>query len=331
RDHIAVRALHRFMSASGIRHLSIQKSLKAYTKALDQLIKKEAIDLVVAPDYQDYMRFCIRPLPMPQFDVPLIIVLHGSKTFLSRMAGQRESPVVQSMETAWVRQAQMIIAVSRFVEKASRGYFNWPDSVPTFVIPNGLPLHASPASDRSARDPNQVVFAGTLVEAKGIYPLMRAWNRVVAQRPKARLDVYGKGPIPKIQALIAPKYRNTVRFHGHVDRQTLSEAYTQASIGVFPSFLETFGIAALEAMYAGLAVVYTRLTVGPELIEEGRTGLLADPGDEEELVRQIVYLLDHPDEAASMGQRARQEVMDRYAIDRVAASHVEVYQRLISS
>src|SRR5690606_3944481 len=158
----------------------------------------------------DYMRFCIRPLPLPKFSVPQVVVLHGSKTFLSRMAGGKESSVVRRMEKEWIGQSQAIIAVSRFVEKASRGYFQWDPAIRTEVIPNGQVLDVGKRPFPEERDSHQVIFAGTLVEAKGIYSLMKAWNLVAKKRPQARLSIYGKGPIPKIRALLLPEYRKTV-------------------------------------------------------------------------------------------------------------------------
>lgn len=330
RDRIAVRVLHRILKGTGIRHWSLKYSLKNYHARLHQLVRDQRIDLVVVPDYQDYMRFCLSPLPLPRFAVPQVTVLHGSKTFLARMADQKESPTVLRMETDWVGQAQGIIAVSRFVEKHSRHYFNWSPSIPTRVIPNGLNLDGSPDDEERERDPNQVIFAGTLVESKGIYSLVKAWNQVASMRPRARLDIYGKGPVPKIRKLIRPQYRSSVRFLGHVSRGELSRVYARASVGVFPSFLETFGIAALEAMYARLAVIYTKRTAGPELIDDKVDGILVDPANTEELAEKILYMLDHPGEARAMGQRARQKVVERYEMSRVAADHREFYKSILS-
>ncbi len=330
RDHLGVRVLHRLLKGSGIRHLSIRKSMKAYQAKLDALIQEKRIDLVVVPDYQDYMRFCIRPLPLLRFGVPRLVVLHGSKTFLARMAGTRESPAVRHMETEWVSQAQGIIAVSQFVESMSRRYFEWPDSLPTRVIPNGLVLRELQEGKAGGRDPNRVVFAGTLVESKGIYSLVEAWNRVAALRPLARLDIYGKGPISKIRALIRPEHRSSVRFWGHVGRRELSRAYEGASLGVFPSYLETFGMAALEAMHAGLAVIFTERTAGPELIEDGVDGLLADPDNPESLAEKMMDLLDFPEKAREMGDRARIKVHRQYGIARIATAHLEFYNRILS-
>jgi glycosyltransferase involved in cell wall biosynthesis len=76
--------------------------------------------------------------------------------------------------------------------------------------------------------------------------------------------------------------------------------------------METFGIAALEAMSVGRPTIFTRLGPGPELIQDRETGLLCDPRDTADLARVLSQLLDDREAAEALGRRGRARVLSGF-------------------
>jgi glycosyltransferase involved in cell wall biosynthesis len=93
-----------------------------------------------------------------------------------------------------------------------------------------------------------------------------------------------------------------------------------------PSFEEPFGLVFAEAMAMELPVVALRNGGTLEVVAEGRTGLLSDPGDGDALAANLATLLDDPDLRRRMGAEGRRCVEDRFTIDRMAADTEDVYR-----
>jgi glycosyltransferase involved in cell wall biosynthesis len=97
-----------------------------------------------------------------------------------------------------------------------------------------------------------------------------------------RLSIFGDGKLmPRMRRYISHNgMGETVKLAGRIDREQLKSMYRDADLFIAPAFLESFGIAALEARCAGLPVLAMRGTGITEFVEDGREGLLADGDDE---------------------------------------------------
>jgi len=99
---------------------------------------------------------------------------------------------------------------------------------------------------------------------------------------------------------------------------------------VMASLWEGFGLVFLEAMAAGLPVVATRVSAIPEVVVEGETGLLVEPGDAPALSRAINALADDPELRARLGRAGRARVRERFALDRMIEETLDVYAEVLS-
>jgi glycosyltransferase involved in cell wall biosynthesis len=120
-----------------------------------------------------------------------------------------------------------------------------------------------------------------------------------------------------------------VRFHGHVARTALFDAYRTASAAVFPSYAEAFAIAPLEAMACGCPTIFSRRGSGPELLTDGREGLLVDPDKPAEISSAIIRTLHDPQLAAVMGEAGRVRVEQVFSIDNLVTQNVNFYQQCV--
>jgi len=166
------------------------------------------------------------------------------------------------------------------------------------------------------------VFVGRLAEEKGTDTLLEAWARLGGQ---ATLTVVGDGPDrQRLESRRVPG----VTFAGRLDRAGVLAAIKAAAVLIFPSrWYETFGRVTMEAFACGVPVIASQLGALAEAVEDGRTGLLFEPGDAAHLAERAAWLLGHPDEAAGMGRAARAAFLERYTADRNYALLTGLYDR----
>jgi len=104
-----------------------------------------------------------------------------------------------------------------------------------------------------------------------------------------------------------------------------------ADIFCRPSYSEGLPLTLLEAMASGLPVVVSDVAGVGDILDDGDTGLLVKPGNVDTLVSNLDYLLENPDEAIAMGERARETVLDGYTWDSRSESVVEIYSEILKS
>lgn len=172
---------------------------------------------------------------------------------------------------------------------------------PNFLLNDPGARHASE---------NYVVFAARLCEEKGLRQLLRAWRRMAG----IPLVIVGDGPLRREAAKEAP---GNVTFVGALSATETLARVKAARFLVFPSVgYETFGMTVLEAAACGVATVGTRLGAIPELIQEGRTGLLFDPHDSEDMAEKVAWAWSHPMSMNEMGAAARIRYLEHYTADK---------------
>jgi mannosyltransferase len=101
------------------------------------------------------------------------------------------------------------------------------------------------------------------------------------------------------------------------------------TIYAFTSRNEGFGLTLIEAMAAGAALVASRAGAAELVVEDGVTGVLAQPGDVDGLVAALEPLMRDPASAAAMGERARARVVAKFSLDAEAAAIAAVYRGLV--
>ncbi|WP_433478775.1 glycosyltransferase [Spirillospora sp. CA-142024] len=183
-------------------------------------------------------------------------------------------------------------------------------------IPNAL--HVMPKMHPTLDLP-VVACVGRLSYEKGVDLMLEAWERVAARHPGWRLHVYGNGPDEEsLRARAsAAGLSGSVEFRGTV--ADVEEALVEASVFALPSRAEGFPMSVLEAMAYGLPTVAFDCAPGVrELIEDGREGLLAVPGDTAAFAAALDRLIADPDLRRSLGKEARASVL-RFRPDAVLA------------
>lgn len=116
-----------------------------------------------------------------------------------------------------------------------------------------------------------------------------------------------------------------------VDDDELARLVGTAEIAVVPSMYEGFSLPAVEAMSSGCALIASEAGALPEVVgTDGSAGILVTPGDDDELAKNIVALLENPAERERLSAGARARVMERYSWAAVARRTAQVYESAIA-
>jgi glycosyltransferase involved in cell wall biosynthesis len=192
--------------------------------------------------------------------------------------------------------------------------------VPNFV-------HPDPGKRSGAG--GYALFAGRLAPEKGLHTLLQAWRRLEMRVP---LRIAGDGPLrPALEAEVARGLPD-VEMLGPLPRGELVKVLQGARCLVVPSlWYEGFPMTIVEAFACGVPVIASRLGGLPEIVAEGRTGLLFAPADPGDLARTLESAWTDPEDLAEMGREARREYEDRYTAARHAALLEDVYALAIAS
>lgn len=174
----------------------------------------------------------------------------------------------------------------------------------------GAGANVFPPFIRREDDGNTLIFVGTRFEIKGGPVLLRAFLRLRRRRPDLRLLVVGT-----TERLHLPKGAENL---GYVPASRLAELFAKSTLFVLPTLREAFGLAFLDAMACGLPCVGTRVGAVPEIVEEGKAGLLVPPGDDGALADAIDTLLDDPARSRAMGLAGREIVATKWRWSQVA-------------
>ena len=164
---------------------------------------------------------------------------------------------------------------------------------------------------------------------KRIADVVQIFARIAKQLP-ARLALIGDGPDRSTAEWLAHSLgiHDRIHFLGKQDR--VSELLPLADLMLMPSEMESFGLAALEAMACQTPAIATRVGGVPELITDGVDGLLFPVGDVDAMAAASVALLNDPERHLAMRRTARKTAQDRFCSTRILPRYIAFYESLLA-
>jgi glycosyltransferase involved in cell wall biosynthesis len=316
--------LYHFLRLTGLLNWDAKHSSQRLFNKVQQLVKQHAIDIIEMPDWNTFLHNSRSPITVPAFAALLVVKFHGGHSYLRHQAKLPVDPTIFAAEKALLQRATALVSVSQYTAQQTTALFGI--NRPVKILYNGIqlpPAHTLPVTS------DKVVFAGALSVNKGAPILLQAWNLVYQQCPNATLHLYGKGPVHQLKKILQNGAAATVHFYGHVPRQEVLSAFGTAEMSVFPSQAECFALAPLEAMAAGAAVIYTRQSSGPELIDHGQNGLLINPNSAEDIAAAIIQLLQDRPLRNRLAAAGKATVAERFNIQQIAQQHLAFYKEVI--
>ena len=258
--------------------------------------------------------------------IPWPAMLHGCYRG-SRMqtAGVASMLIVHRWLKTWAKHIDAYIVFTEFYrQKFIKGGLPEDKLIvkPHFIFPD--PMKKTPALGP------QAAFIGRLQPEKGVLTLLRAWQRA----PVIPLRIVGEGPLKnEVQSFINAHGLDNISVSGHLDRDSVMAIIKQSRFLVWPSegHYETFGLVAVEAFACGVPVIASRAGAMAEIVEDGRTGLLFNPGDPEDLAAKVRWAVEHTDAIAQMGENARSEYESKYTAEKNYEMLLGIYEKVITA
>lgn len=298
-------------------------------KALGAINRKQKIDLVESAELG--LAFVVK-----KPGIKYIIRMHGGHHFFSQTEKRKISPWRGFQEKRSFAKADALVGVSRYVVEHTATYLGF-DAVKVPVIFNPVNLEKFHHSDPSKIVAGRIVFTGTVCEKKGIRQLVMAMPMICREVPVAHLMIAGRDwffPSGQsyhqyLQDFIDPAVKDRITFLGMLPNTEMPDLIESAEVCAYPSHMEAMPLAWLEGLAMGKAVVASKTGPGPEVIDDGITGLLCDPYNPKDIAEKVIDLLKKPEMAIELRKNARRNVMQRFNIDQIAQDNIDFYQLAI--
>jgi glycosyltransferase involved in cell wall biosynthesis len=268
-------------------------------------------------------------------DIPYLLTEHGiylRERYLE-LGGAVPAPVkavllrfYRALCRLGYAEAALVSSVSRFNQRWELR--NGAHPARLLVVPNGVAPDAYAALDTEPTEPT-IVWVGRVDPLKDLHTLIRAFDRVRRQIPRARLRL--TGPVPPTGAAYAQGCRRlveeldltgSVEFTGPV--ASSRQAYATGSVVALSSISEGMPYTVIEAMMCGRATVSTDVGGVSETV--GAAGLVVPPGDPEAFADACVTVLRDTDRRRAMAAAARQRALALFTLDQMLAAYEDLYQ-----
>ncbi len=329
----------REVEASGVPVLSLEMSerphatemIRAWSQ-LRRLFRDQSIDLVQTSLYRANV-LASMAVQMSQ-DMPKIVTSQHS---LAPLAGTL--PILMTRQSH--RLSDRVVAVS----DAVRSYMIESEGVPSeriVTIPNGVdterfhPIDRGEATQSLGLDPDRnsaepiIGAAGRLTKVKGFDVLIESARLLVDSGRRPRILIAGEGPEEhSLQSqIVEAGLGDRVQLIGL--QAEMAMLYAACDVFVLSSHREGSPSVVLEAMASERPVIATAVGGVPEIIEDGRSGLLVPPGEAEPLARAVAKLLDDEPTRQSIAARGRKRVVGAFDLDQITSRYEELYSDLVS-
>ncbi|MEU7657092.1 glycogen synthase [Streptomyces lincolnensis] len=247
-------------------------------------------------------------------------------------------------ERTAIESADAVIAVSGAMREDILGCYPALDPAKVHIVHNGIdtalyrPDHGTDVLDRIGLDRDRpiVLFVGRITRQKGVPHLLRAVRDI---DPAAQVVLCAGAPdTPEIDQEFRELFQELSRVREDVHwipqmlpRPEVIQLLTHATVFVCPSVYEPLGIVNLEAMACGTPVVASRVGGIPEVVDDGRTGVLVPVDDDFEtgLARALDSVIGDPGTARRMGEAGRERAVGEFGWDAVARRTVRLYEEIV--
>lgn len=240
---------------------------------------------------------------------------------------------VRRLKSWTLRHADAVTVVSRAMLGLSRALGALPEI--TRVAPMGVDVSKRfVPPEAAARQGRLLLFAGRLVEKKGVRHLIDAFEAVHLEMADARLVIVGEGPegIELKRQAASLGLDHCITFTGALSQEEVAAYFRLAAVAVFPFVVaaggdqEGLGLVVVEAQACGCPVIASDLPAVRDTIENGSTGILVQPGSADDLARAILGLFADRSLAEKLGANGRRSAKQQFDWEQVGAHYLEILQ-----
>lgn len=220
----------------------------------------------------------------------------------------------------WLCRADKVIVLSGFLKKVFDQY-----DIPCEIVPNIVTLRPELYLQRETIQP-KFISIRHLRELYNIPCILRAFERVQKEIPEASLDILGQGDQrPMLEEYVRKHGLQHVQFVGQVPNTEIYDYLNKNDILLSAPRIDNMPVSLLEAMNAGLVVISSRVGGVPYMIDDGRTGLLFESDNDDEMAEKMLWAVRHPEECIAMTKAAHEDVK-KYSWENVKSLLENIYK-----
>lgn len=199
------------------------------------------------------------------------------------------------------------------------------------VIPNGIDVGFYDKVVSSNINEHQITYIGRLVFYKNVDTIIKSMEEVVEKFPDSKLLVIGDGSYRKsLERLVRDLgLTNKVIFTGRISHVEKVRMLKESAFVVLPSIYEGFGIVIIEGFACHKPVLVSNVMPLPEIVENGKDGVVIPPFDCKGWAKAITFLFRHRNKVKKMGLHARKKLEQKYALKKVVTNLEELYHQLL--
>ena len=264
--------------------------------------------------------------------LPFVTTLHGTDITLVGI-DRSFLPITQYA----IRESDGVTCISNYLREQTVTRFDITRPIETITNFVNCDVYA-PIKDETVCSQRRLHYAkpdeAILMHLSNFRPVKRVTDVVkifaqVAREVPAQLVLVGDGPDRSAAEWLAHDLGIHCRVHFVGKQDRVNELLAIADLMLMPSELESFGLAALEAMACKVPSIATRVGGVPELIDDGETGLLFEVGDVDAMAEGAMSLLRDRERLEKMRETARKTAQKRFCADLVVPQYVKYYEQVI--
>lgn len=297
-------------------------------KKIKELHKKSKINIIEVPEHDGWM-------PFSSFkNIPLVTRFHSSATLHGVLLNKGYSKLTSLFEKWQIKKSDYIISVSKFTADETLRIFRLEKKYK--VIYNSVKIPN--IKYKNQIDKNLILFTGSIVPRKGVTELVQSMPKVFRRYPNIVLKLAGKNLFKidgedyedYLRKFIPNEFQKNIEFLGPLNREKeLLPLIQKAKFCVFPSHVEAFSLAPIEAMALNKAVIFTKYVSGPELIEDGVSGLLADTKNPDDLAKKIIKLFENDALCKKIAIQGKKRVNKMFSYEKWIEENINFYKEVI--
>lgn len=296
---------------------------------LRKLLRNRCFDLIESPLSAGWFPFGVAGTP------PFITRLHGGQGFKEKTLGHHPPRMLKLFERMQINHSDYVAAVSGYIADVIAEIYGFKKKI--WVIHNGVKIPKVELKNEIHVDEGvrRILFYGSVNYNKGVKELLQAILILVRRGYNVRLVIAGKMLDQKyneeLYSIIRSSDAHYVEFKGVLDRENeLFPLIAESDICCFPSKVEAFGLAPVEAMAFQKPVVFTKLAAGPEVIRDGVDGLLCDPFNPDDIADKIAMFLDDAQLSEKCALSAYDRVRTEFTMEKMVRRNIEFYYSCIN-
>ena len=286
------------------------------------------------------------------FTPTALLSIHTAKSLgIPTVLTNHSISVASSSDMLWNPMSHILFPLKRYIDEADRiiavsnaasefiGRFTENKNI--IVIPNGVEVsrfsqdeYPDPGLIPREYNESPILFTvGRLSFRKGFHLIIEAMPSILSEHPDTQLYIAGSGYMQTFLEGLSTSLglNDNIHFLGYVPDEALPWLYRNSDAFIFPSITaESFGITLIEAMSARRPVVASRIGGVPEIIEDGKNGLLFNPWDSKALAEKTNKVLSDDTYSEMLGRNAYESVEKKFSWSVITRQIEQVYMDLIN-